>query len=137
MTQETTEPPRGLRRRTVLLGAAAGAGAAALGSAVLSRADAAVSGGVTASRRVVYNMNIDWKFLQNDVANGGAMSFNDASWTTVSAPHTYNDVDSFDDYISSSGETAVAMQTPSGARSRRPVSRTNGTPGTSTRRTVG
>ncbi|HLL65683.1 MAG TPA: RICIN domain-containing protein [Micromonosporaceae bacterium] len=112
MTQiaEPSESPRGVRRRTVLLTAAAGTGALAVGSTVLTRADAAIIGGVTASSRTVYNMNIDWKFIQADVSGASAASFNDAPWTTVSVPHTYNDVDSFDDYIGTSGETAVAMQ---------------------------
>ncbi|MFE9751167.1 sugar-binding domain-containing protein [Saccharothrix saharensis] len=98
----------GVSRRSVLAGALAGAGALAVGATPLVRewpAEAA-----TASSRVVYNFNPDWRFTQRDVPGGEAPSFDDSSWATVSVPHTYNDVDSFDNHITSSGESAVAMQ---------------------------
>ncbi|HLL67860.1 MAG TPA: glycoside hydrolase family 2 TIM barrel-domain containing protein [Micromonosporaceae bacterium] len=99
--------PTGLRRRTVLIGAA-GAGTFAVGSSVLG--PAAVAEAATASRRVVYNLNPDWRFIQRDVAEAHAAAFDDAGWTVVSVPHTFNDVDSFDEFIGNGGEATVAQQ---------------------------
>lgn len=104
MNQASDPETPGFSRRTVL----AGAGALVLGVAVPTRLMEAQA--ATASSRVVYNMNPDWRFIRQDVANAHAPSFDDSSWATVSAPHTFNDVDSFDAYITSSGESAVAMQ---------------------------
>jgi beta-galactosidase len=56
-----------------------------------------------ASPRAVYSFNPDWKFIRQDVAGADAPGFNDSQWTTVSAPHTYNDVDSYNELISHSG----------------------------------
>jgi beta-galactosidase len=92
----------GVRRRSLL------AGAVAAGALPLVRESAAHA--ATASSRVTYNLNPDWRFVRKDVVGAEAPSFDDSSWTTVSVPHTYNDVDSFDNYISSSGESAAAMQ---------------------------
>ncbi len=97
-----------LRRRSVLTGAVAGAAALATGVTPLLQDRAAEA--ATASGRVVYNLNPDWRFIKADVANAATASFDDSSWAVVSVPHTYNDVDSFDDYVGSSGESAVAMQ---------------------------
>jgi beta-galactosidase len=91
-----------VRRRSLILGTVAAAGAAPL----LTRVAAAA----TASSRAVYDLNLDWKFIQQDVAGAQAPGFNDSGWIAVSVPHTYNDVDSFDNWITSSGESAVAMQ---------------------------
>jgi beta-galactosidase len=92
----------------VLAGAVAGAGALAAGATPLLREQTAQA--ATASSRVVYNLNPDWRFIQQDVAGAAAVSFDDSGWAAVSVPHTYNDVDSFDNWITSSGESAVAMQ---------------------------
>lgn len=92
----------------MLAGAVAGAAALATGAAPLLRERAAEA--ATASGRVVYNLNPDWRFVRADVANAASASFDDSSWAVVSVPHTYNDVDSFDDFVGSSGESAVAMQ---------------------------
>jgi hypothetical protein len=97
--------PAGVRRRSLLAGAASAAGAMAAAPLLRDRAAAA-----TASSRVVYNLNPDWRFVQKDVAGAEAPAFDDSAWLAVSVPHTYNDVDSFDNYITSSGESAVAMQ---------------------------
>ncbi|OKI32038.1 hypothetical protein A6A25_26735 [Saccharothrix sp. CB00851] len=87
----------------------AGMGAAvAVASGVLGTV--AEASAATPSSRTVYNMNPFWRFAQRDVANAQAVSFDDSTWTKVSVPHTYNDVDSFDNHITSSGESAVAMQ---------------------------
>lgn len=52
---------------------------------------------ITESNRTKYNFNIDWKFIQENPENAQALGVNDASWKTVSCPHTFNDVDTFDD----------------------------------------
>jgi len=56
-----------------------------------------------ASPRVVLNFNSGWKFIRDDVSNAEQIAFDDAKWGAVSAPHTYNDVDSYTDFISHSG----------------------------------
>jgi beta-galactosidase len=48
-----------------------------------------------ASPRRKYNLNLDWKFIKEDVSGAEASGFNDAKWTSVSLPHSFNDVDSF------------------------------------------
>jgi beta-galactosidase len=94
-----------VRRRSLLLGTVAAAGAVTGAAPLTATADAA-----TPSGRTVYDLNLDWKFIQQDVSGAEAPGFNDTGWATVSVPHTYNDVDSFDNWITSSGESAVAMQ---------------------------
>src|SRR5947209_20426071 len=44
------------------------------------------------------NFNPDWKFIKADPAGASDASFDDRAWTTVSLPHTYNDIDTFDDW---------------------------------------
>ncbi len=66
------------------------------------------SGGVTAAlvvmaaacagERTVLNFNPDWRFVRDDPAGASAIAFDDAAWTPVSTPHTYNDADTFDDW---------------------------------------
>ena len=51
-----------------------------------------------AETRVTLNFNPDWRFIKDDVAGAEAHAFNDSGWTVVSAPHTYNDVDTFDNW---------------------------------------
>jgi beta-galactosidase len=55
------------------------------------------------SPRVKLNFDLNWKFIRDDVAGAEALGFDDSSWTTVSTPHTFNDVDSFRQIISHSG----------------------------------
>jgi len=55
------------------------------------------------SPRADYNFNFGWKFIRDDVAGAELVAFDDAKWARVSAPHTYNDVDSYTDFISHSG----------------------------------
>ena len=50
-----------------------------------------------------FNFNPGWKFIREDVAGAEEVNFDDSKWTTVSAPHTYNDVDSYTDFISHGG----------------------------------
>src|SRR4051812_23633330 len=51
-----------------------------------------------AAQRVTLNFNPDWKFIREDVTGAQGVNFNDTGWTNVSAPHTYNDTDTFDDW---------------------------------------
>jgi beta-galactosidase len=56
-----------------------------------------------ASPHADYNFNAGWKFFKGDVTNAEQVVFDDSKWADVSAPHTYNDVDSYTDFISHSG----------------------------------
>src|SRR5438477_607458 len=51
-----------------------------------------------AGPRLTLNFNPDWKFIKADPAGASDPGFNDRDWANVSAPHTYNDVDTFDDW---------------------------------------
>jgi beta-galactosidase len=55
------------------------------------------------SPRAKLNFDLNWKFTRDDVAGAEDPGFDDSSWTTVSTPHTFNDVDSFRQIISHSG----------------------------------
>jgi beta-galactosidase len=46
--------------------------------------------------RETLNFNLDWRFIKDDPPGAAAEKFDDSSWTQVSIPHTYNDVDTFD-----------------------------------------
>ncbi len=56
-----------------------------------------------ASPRVTFNFNPGWKFIREDVTNAEKIDFDDSKWATVSAPHTWNDTDTYDEIISHSG----------------------------------
>jgi beta-galactosidase len=56
-----------------------------------------------ASPRATFSFNPGWKFIREDVTNAEQVAFDDSKWSDVSAPHTYNDVDSYTDFISHSG----------------------------------
>jgi beta-galactosidase len=56
-----------------------------------------------ASPRATFNFNPGWKFIREDVTNAEKMDFDDSKWAVVSAPHTYNDQDSYTGIISHSG----------------------------------
>ena len=47
--------------------------------------------------RTKYNFNLDWKFVKSNPENAQELGFNDAEWSTISCPHTFNDIDTFDD----------------------------------------
>ncbi len=64
---------------------------------------AAPTSALPPSPRISYNFNSGWKFIREDVADANQIAFNDSKWSNVSAPHTYNDVDSYNDIISHSG----------------------------------
>jgi beta-galactosidase len=55
------------------------------------------------SPRAKMNFNLNWKFIRQDVPGAEAPGFDDSAWTTVSLPHSFNDVDSFRKIISHSG----------------------------------
>jgi beta-galactosidase len=55
-------------------------------------------GGVRADERLTLNFNPDWRFLRADAPGAEQTAFDDHTWTSVSAPHTSNDVDTFDDW---------------------------------------
>lgn len=44
------------------------------------------------------NLNADWQFVRSDVDGAAATDFDASQWDTVSCPHTWNDVDTFDDF---------------------------------------
>ena len=50
---------------------------------------------IPAAERLTLNFNPDWKFIKADPAGAQSPDFDDHGWATISAPHTYNDVDSF------------------------------------------
>ena len=47
-----------------------------------------------ASPRAPYNVNAAWKFIRADVPDAAKPDFDDSAWTSVSSPHTWNEVDS-------------------------------------------
>ena len=56
-----------------------------------------------ASPRTTYNFNPDWKFTFGDITGADQPEFDDAGWSSVSLPHTWNETDSYRAYISHSG----------------------------------
>ncbi|MBG9988241.1 DUF4982 domain-containing protein [Aerococcaceae bacterium DSM 111176] len=46
-----------------------------------------------------YNLNIAWKFIKENIESAYQTDYNDASWEDVSLPHTYNDIDTFDNFM--------------------------------------
>jgi beta-galactosidase len=57
-----------------------------------------IAGPAFAAGREVINFNPDWKFLRDDATGASAAVLDEAAWATVSAPHTYNDTDTFDNW---------------------------------------
>jgi beta-galactosidase len=53
----------------------------------------------SAGQRQTLNFNPDWKFIKADPSGAFRPEFNDSGWTNVSAPHTFNDTDTFDDWV--------------------------------------
>lgn len=49
--------------------------------------------------RVKFNFNADWKFIKEDVKGAEEPDFDDSDWETVSTPHSFNDVDTFDNFM--------------------------------------
>jgi beta-galactosidase len=54
---------------------------------------------VSAAGRQTLRFNPDWKFIKADPGGAFRPNFNDAGWTNVSAPHTFNDTDTFDNWV--------------------------------------
>ena len=48
--------------------------------------------------RIAINFNPDWKFIKSDPAGASAEMLDDSKWETVSTPHTFNDVDTFNNF---------------------------------------
>jgi beta-galactosidase len=58
----------------------------------------AVNAAVRAGERLTLNFNPDWRFIKADPEGAAANEFKDRQWALVSAPHTFNDTDTFDDW---------------------------------------
>ncbi len=50
------------------------------------------------AERAALDFNPDWRFLKADTDGAQAPGFDDSAWITVSAPHTFNDIDTFDNW---------------------------------------
>lgn len=46
-----------------------------------------------------YNFNLGWKFKKENMIDAEKIEFDDLNWETVSTPHTFNDIDTFDDFM--------------------------------------
>ena len=75
----------------------AGAGRTAFAAAPTARYTPPIS------PRARLNFNLNWRFIREDVPGAEAPAFDDSQWTTISTPHSFNDVDSFRKIISHSG----------------------------------
>ncbi|HVT81545.1 MAG TPA: DUF4982 domain-containing protein, partial [Phycisphaerae bacterium] len=53
--------------------------------------------------RTTTNFNPNWKFIRQDIPGAEAATFDDSAWTSISTPHTWNDVDSYRNWASHSG----------------------------------
>ncbi|WP_194766564.1 glycoside hydrolase family 2 protein [Tamlana sp. I1] len=56
-----------------------------------------VAEALTNSNRTKYNFNVDWKFIKSNPEQAQDINYDDATWETISCPHTFNDIDTFDD----------------------------------------
>jgi beta-galactosidase len=52
-----------------------------------------------ANNRVEFNLDIGWKFTKNVNTNESAPTLDDSTWTDISLPHTFNDVDTWVDWV--------------------------------------
>jgi beta-galactosidase len=59
---------------------------------------AALSGVVSGAGGAKLNFDADWKFTKSDPPGAAAPDFDDRAWSSVSLPHTFNDIDTFDDW---------------------------------------
>jgi beta-galactosidase len=62
------------------------------------RPASAAAPATAAAGRQTLDFNPDWRFIKADVAGAPAPAFDDSGWALVSAPHTYNDTDTFDNW---------------------------------------
>jgi beta-galactosidase len=51
-----------------------------------------------AAARTSVDFNPGWRFLRDDPAGAAEPAFDDGAWAVVSAPHTFNDTDTFDNW---------------------------------------
>jgi len=49
-------------------------------------------------QRLDLNFNSDWRFIKSDPADAANPAFNDRDWSVVSTPHTFNDMDTFNNF---------------------------------------
>lgn len=49
--------------------------------------------------RVKYNFNHEWLFVKANPKYANKRDYNDSQWRTVSCPHTFNDEDTFDEFL--------------------------------------
>jgi len=70
---------------------------------IICNCSSALAYTIPQNNRIKYNLNYDWKFNKADVVNSQLVTFSDAAWQTVSLPHTINDYDLFDVWITGSG----------------------------------
>jgi beta-galactosidase len=56
--------------------------------------------GLDQGNRVTFSLNYDWQWIKQAITGAEAPGFADtaAGWITVSLPHTWNDIDQYDDY---------------------------------------
>ncbi len=59
--------------------------------------------------RDTVDFNADWRFTRSDVADAATPAFDDVAWECVSVPHTFNDIDTFDNW-SPSGHRGESEQ---------------------------
>ncbi|RXK56265.1 DUF4982 domain-containing protein [Oleiharenicola lentus] len=57
-----------------------------------------LTGLALAHGRETIDFNPDWRFLKEDPAKAETPGFDDSAWERVSAPHTFNDTDTFDNW---------------------------------------
>jgi beta-galactosidase len=57
-----------------------------------------IDSSLAAPPKRVVNFNADWRFVREDVVGAELPDFDDGQWASVSCPHTWNDIDSFDDF---------------------------------------
>jgi beta-galactosidase len=50
-----------------------------------------------------YSMDVGWMFIKQDQSGAQATTASESGWTSVSTPHTYNDIDSYRVLINHSG----------------------------------
>ena len=58
---------------------------------------------IPVSPRATYNFNSGWKFIFGDSIGAEQPGFNDSKWSDISLPHTWNDTDSYRQFISHGG----------------------------------
>jgi beta-galactosidase len=59
------------------------------------------------NNRSTYNFDYGWKFIRQDVTGAEMPGFDDSAWTPVSLPHTFNDVDTWVDWVGFATDTPV------------------------------